>query len=489
MKSLILFSMFACTLGGAGVRAQDTLWTRAYGGDANDYLQAVRLTGDGGYQLCGATESFGAGGGDVYLVRIDAGGDTLWTRTYGGPELDAASAIDRIGDGGFILAGETASFGAGDHDVYLLRTDADGDTLWTRTIGGPSFERGSGVVATTDGRFVIGGRTSSFGAGDHDAYLVITDAQGNVLSTHTYGDCETDIAFAVQETRDGGFILAGVTNSSGAGGFDYYLVKTDRDGGLEWSETYGGEQTDWCHYVVQTSDDGFLLVGSTHSWGSGNGDVYLVKTGNGGEIQWTRVYGGPHSDGANSALQTPDGGYLVASFSGDFSAGWGDIYLLRTDAEGDTLWTQTYGRGGADNRETPGEIRPTDDGHYILPASSEAFGNGIDDAWILKLADDALSRVSPEVGDDRQSASPRLLENYPNPFTGETHIPFSLPRAGRMTIGVYDLLGRKVAHLGSGWMPAGVHVVSWNGAGRPSTFYFVRLVTEDSVSSRKLMLR
>ncbi|MGD9403427.1 MAG: hypothetical protein PVF95_14305, partial [bacterium] len=164
MKAAILAGMIAVAIASAAV-AQDTLWTRVYGGPVNDYLQSARHTSDGGYIFCGATESYGAGDWDVYILRTDAGGDTLWTMTYGGTDHDIASSLEKTAEGDFIITGETASFGAGEHDAYLLKVDENGDTLWARTYGGTGYERGTQVVCAQDGGYAVCGRTSSFGAG------------------------------------------------------------------------------------------------------------------------------------------------------------------------------------------------------------------------------------------------------------------------------------------------------------------------------------
>jgi hypothetical protein len=485
MMRLMLAVLLAATLATGTALAQDTLWTRVYGGPANDYLHPVRQTDDGGYLLAGATESQGAGDWDVYLVRTDESGDTLWTRTYGGSTRDIGSSLAPVSSGGFILAGETTSFGAGDHDVYLLRIDGHGDTLWTRTIGGANYERGSRVIQATDGRLVVCGRTSSFGAGDFDIYLAFVNANGDTTGTHAYGHGQTEIGFAIVEAPDGGFTMAGVTNSIGAGSYDFYLVKTDEQGDVEWERTYGGLGSEWCHDAICTADGGYLIVGATDSWGSGSSDMYLVKTDALGDTVWTRAHGGPVFDGANSVQQTPDGGYIVAGFSGDWTAEWGDLYVVRTDSLGDVLWTETYSRGTLYNLETSGEIRPTADGHYIMAGQCETNGSGVHDAWILKITDSAQTT---SVGDSLGNLGKLALSAYPNPFSDLTRISFTVPEPGPVTLVVHNVLGQRVAVLVDGYLQPGRHGAVWDASSLRPGVYLASLSIRGKVSVTKVVL-
>jgi hypothetical protein len=213
-----------------------TSWWRTYGGTNSDYGCSVQPTADGGYIVAGSTASFGAGNGDVYLIKTDASGDTLWTRTYGGTSDDYGWSVQLTSDGGYIIAGYSSSFGAGDYDVYLIRTSPSGDSLWTRTYGGTSLDKGYSVQQTSDGGYIVVGYTKSYGAGDVDAYLVKTDSSGDALWTRTYGGTNSDNGHSVQQTSDGGYIIAGQTRSFGAGSLDVYLIKTDANGNVAVKE-------------------------------------------------------------------------------------------------------------------------------------------------------------------------------------------------------------------------------------------------------------
>jgi hypothetical protein len=251
---------------------------RTYGGSGDDIGSSVQQTTDGDYIVAGSTYSFGTGSSDVYLIKTDPSGDTLWTRTYGGSDIDYGYSVLQTTDGDYIVAGETQSFGAGPGDVYLIKTDPSGDTLWTRTYGGNGHDWGQSVQQTTDGGYIVSGQTNSFGPGQADVYLIKTDAVGDTLWTRTYGGSGRDYGSSVQQTTDGGYIVAGGTYSFGTGGKDVYLIKTDPSGDTLWTRTYGGSGDDIGSSVQQTTDGGYIVAGRTDSFGAGGYDVYLIKT-------------------------------------------------------------------------------------------------------------------------------------------------------------------------------------------------------------------
>jgi hypothetical protein len=372
----------------------DTLWTRTYGGTDWDYAYSVRQTSDGGYVIAGSSRSLGAGDYDYYLVKTDANGDTLWTRTYGGSLADECTSVWQTSDGGYILTGYTSSFGAGDADVYVVKTNADGDTLWTRTYGGGAWDDASDIQQTSDGGYIIAANTYSFGGSDLDPWLVKIDASGDTLWTHLYpGYLETQTTqfAAVQQTSDGGYIAVGRTEVVRRR-YDIYVVKTDAVGDTLWTRIYTLEgQYDMARSVQQTSDGGYILTGYSNT--PGTDDVYLVKTNSTGDTLWTRAYGGSGQDWGHWGEQTPDGGYIVAGWTMSFGAnpGYANCWLLKTDSSGDTLWTRTY---GGDSSDVAYSAQQTSDGGYVLAGYTDSFGAGERDFYVVKVAGEA---PEPEV--------------------------------------------------------------------------------------------
>ena len=301
----------------------ETLWTRKYGGNDDDYGLSVGLTADGGYIICGFTYSFGAGADDLYLIRTDAGGDTLWARAYGGSGPDAGFSVQQTADGGFIASG----FGDGDwEEAYLVKTNALGDTQWTRMFPGMNWD-GTSVQQTADSGYIVAGTTGG------DAYLLKYDANGDTQWTRTYSGGRTSYGLSVRQTADGGYIVAGRMDS-GTDYNDVYVIRTDGNGQALWTKTFGGTNHDEGLSVQQVADGGYIVVGYTRSYGAGGSDAYVLRLDGNGDTLWTKIIGGPNGDCATSVQLTTDGGYVIAGYTGSFGAGGVDVWLIKTDSLG-----------------------------------------------------------------------------------------------------------------------------------------------------------
>lgn len=381
LSSTVFFGLLVILLI-ASVGASLTGWTRNYGGTDSDYATALVETSDGGYAIAGYTGPFGAGIDDFWLIKTDSLGNLEWTQTYGGTSIDRANSLVQTSDGGYAIAGETLSFGAGMGDFWLIKTDANGNEQWNKLYGGTDRDSQQSLVHTSDGGYAIGGYTYSFSAGGADFWLVKTDANGNVQWNQTYGGPELDAADSLIQTNDGGYAIAGVTHSFGAGGKDFWLVKTDGAGNMEWNQTYGGIEGEGIFTsLVQTSDGGYALAGETESFGAGNQDFWLVKTDPVGNLQWNKTYGGMFSDTARSLVQTSDGGYALAGETNSFGLGNGDAWLVKTDASGNMEWNQTHGGTRSESVES---LVETSDGGYALAGETRSFSAGHIDAWLVK---------------------------------------------------------------------------------------------------------
>jgi hypothetical protein len=415
---------------------------RTFGGAGSDQGFSVQQTVDGGYIIAGRTTSFGAGAYDVYLIKTSVAGFALWTATYGGPSDDFGFSVQQTTDSGYIIAGMTKSRGAGDFGVYLVKTNAAGDTLWTRAYGGTDSDQGWSVQQTTDGGYIIVGTTWSYGAGSADIYLIKTGANGDTLWTRTYGGADNDYAYSVQQTADDGYIIAGFTLSFGAGSEDIYLVKTNAAGDTLWTRTYGGTDPDNASSVQQTVDGGYIITGYTMSFGAGSEDVYLIRTNAAGDTVWTRTYGGTSIDAGNSVQQASDGGYVIAGHTESFGAGGQDAWLIRTDADGDTLWTRTFG----DTADEDGRsVQQTADGGFLVAGWINSFGAGGYDVYLIKT--DSLGNVGIEEPWASPARAPAVsLSCEPNPSSGTTRISLTPQAASSkpLTLRMYDSQGRMV---------------------------------------------
>jgi hypothetical protein len=262
----------------------DMQWNKTYGGVGSDQAFWVTQTNDGGYAMIGRTNSSGAGAFDFWLVKSNSTGDMQWSKTYGGTGNDYGYSLLQAIDGGYTLVGYSNSFGAGGNDVWLIKTDDNGIMQWNKTYGGISGDQAYTVVQTTDGGYVMTGLTASFSigpVGTYDAWLIKTDAAGNVQWNKTFGGNGNEIGMHAFQTIEGGYLIGGTTTSFGAGGQDAWLIKTDSSGNVLWNRTYGGINSETLWSMCQTSDGGFALTIGTSSFGNGtptNQDCYLVKT-------------------------------------------------------------------------------------------------------------------------------------------------------------------------------------------------------------------
>lgn len=339
LRIAVFFLSLTTLLAVSDVSAEDegSGYQRVHGGPEVERGIHLDLVEDGGTIAVGSTRSYGAGAEDIYLVRTDAEGDALWAHTFGGEDEDFGWSVVETSDG-FAVAGFTQSFGKGENDFYLLKISADGDEEWSKTFGGEGNDRCWSLIQTGDGGFLLAGETTSTGAGEEDVWLLKTDPEGTMLWSRSYGGAQSDRCFSVVEADDGGYVLAGQTYSEGAGDRDAYVLKTSADGELEWSKTYGGEASDVAHCVVATSDGAFMVTGYTTSFATAGDDPYLIKIDAEGNSPWTRVL---PLDGVNHTItgdQAADGGFYLVGFTDFRGRGNTAAVLVKTDPEGRMAW-------------------------------------------------------------------------------------------------------------------------------------------------------
>ena len=382
----------------------DVLWTQTFSSSSDDYGYSVRQTLDGGYILTGYTSFSENGGKDLWLIKTDLNGDAIWTHEIGGSADDGGSSLQQTTDGGYIITGFTYSYGNNGGNTWLIKTNSQGTIEWNQTYGGNENQSGSSVQQTTDGSYIIVGITTSWS--QTDTWLIKTDSLGNEEWNQTFGGSDyDDRGFSVQQTEDGGYIITGYTGSYGNGGYDAWLIKTDSEGNEEWNQTFGGSDYDYGHSVQQTEDGGYIITGYTESYGNGGYDAWLIKTDSEGNEEWNQTFDG--SDDGREMQQTTDGGYIIVGESNS-----DDIYLIKTDSEGVVEIEQKY---FSPNRFT-------------------------------------------------------IYKNYPNPFNPVTTLQYDLPEDGLVNITIIDMMGKVVNNLVSSQQRGGYKSVQWNAtnnAGQP----------------------
>jgi hypothetical protein len=366
-------------------------FSRTFGGIGDDNGRAVQQTADGGYILAGDADSYGAGSYDALLIKTDANGSEVWQKTFGGTGEERIRAVQQTSDGGYVISGRTYSYGAGSSDVWLLKTDADGNKVWDKTFGSTAMEDALSHSATSDGGCIIVGKVMPGGLDSSDAWVIKTDADGNQEWAKSYGGSREDAGWSIQQTSDGGYILAGLTLSYGAGNYDVWVIKTDASGDPVWNKVFGGSGDDRGFSIRQTSDGGYVVLGVTTSYGAGSYDFWLIKTDADGNKQWDKTYGGATNDHGRCVVQATDGGYILLGFTESYGVGGFDLWLIKTDDNGNELWSKTYGGSGEDGA---GSAYATSDGGYVISGYTNSYGAGSYDFWLLKLGHgDASSKV------------------------------------------------------------------------------------------------
>lgn len=391
----------------ADISFADEQWAKTFGGSGREEAYSIEQTNDGGYIVAGYTDSFGAGSEDFWVMRLDSSGNIQWQKTYGGTDSDWANSIKQTSDGGYIVAGVTYSFGAGSADMWVLKLRDNGSVQWQKTYGGTDSDFANSVQQTSDGGYVVAGATYSFGAGSADSWILKLLANGDVDWEATYGGAGNDFVNSVQQTSDGGYIVAGDTDSFYENR-SVWVFKLNPVGGTEWEGIYEGTSFDFANSVQQTSDGGYIVAGYTWSSGAGNEDVWILKINSSGYVQWQYTYGGAYNDWAYSARQTSDGGYIVVGVTYSFNTVNGDIWVLKLNRNGDIEWQNSYGSSSGDGAYT---IRQTTDGGYIVGGVTYSFGAAGGDFWILRLTSAGSITFAPGSGASQNSTSSSLASS------------------------------------------------------------------------------
>ncbi|MEO7990221.1 MAG: T9SS type A sorting domain-containing protein [Chryseolinea sp.] len=436
---LIIASLILCSYY-TPLHAQTKVWDRRFGGSEFESCSTSIPTHDGGYLLCGSSSSgiggdksqASRGGIDFWIVKINAKGNKVWDKRFGGKTGDDLSSVVSTSDGGFLLGGWSDSEVGGDKsqpsrgwdDFWILKINGNGVKLWDKRFGGDHIDHLLSMRPTPDGGFLLGGSSYSGVSGDvtepsrgaDDFWVVKIDHRGNKLWDKRYGGELSDLLTEIIVTPDGGFLLAGRSASSKSGEkteatrgeYDFWIVKTDADGNKLWDKTYGGDQYELPGKLLSTPDGGFLIGGATDSEingdvtepsrGTGWDDFWVVKTDADGNKLWDKRFGGNVADGLTSIEPTSDGNFLLGGWSYSDISGektepshdWGDFWMVKMDASGNKLWDKTY---GGDLYEAIYNINPMPHGNFLLVGASQTGINGDKtqssrggyDFWIIKF--------------------------------------------------------------------------------------------------------
>jgi hypothetical protein len=380
----ISLSLFLLASMSSAAFASSEMW-KTYGGEFDDEAAAIVVSSDGGYAIAGTTSSFGAGGHDFWLIKIDENGNMEWNKTYGGTESDMATGLVCTADGGYVMVGETSSYGEGKSDFWLVKVDSSGNMQWNKTFGDQTADIATCMIQTNDGGYALGGYWLENDA-SKDALFVKTDSSGNVQWTRTYGGAEGERVYSVVQTSEGGYALAGVTDSyNDEGKPDFWLVKTDSNGIIEWNKTYTEQNTDSAKSLIQTRDGGYTLGGFVRQAIIDPSDVWVINVDSAGNPVWNVTWEPGEYAMFDSMIQTRDGGYLVSgatSYLKDFFDFSSFMFLLKIDADGIIQWVKTFdGLGDNDSLF----VAQTENDDYALAGTTKSTDEGTYyDIWFTK---------------------------------------------------------------------------------------------------------
>ena len=452
-------------------------WQKSYGGSGSDYANSLQQTADGGYIIAGDTESVNGdvtdnlGFSDGWLIKLNASGTVEWQKTIGGSSYDYAKSVLQDTNGNYVVGGYSYTV-AGGRDYWVVKLNASGDIIWQKTLGGSGADTGYSICQSTDGSYIIAGYTNSSDGdvtgnhGGYDFWLAKLDTSGNLVWQKTLGGTDSDVAFFVSPTTDGGCVATGYSESNngdvtgnhgnypGGGRHDYWAVKLDSYGNLEWQKSLGGSGEDIGTCIRQTAEGGYIISGYTKSGNGdvnpleykGNTDYWVVKLNPSGNVEWKRTLGGSLEDHSYSVWQTMDGNYIVAGETyspntGDVTDNHGsfDAWIVKLNTLGNLVWQKSFGGSKADSSSS---IQQTTDGGFVFAGvSNSADGNVSDnhgnyDFWVVKLSPD-----QPLAVQDVKNAN---INIYPNPVKDVLRI------SGAVSISdveIYDISGKKVSEM------------------------------------------
>ena len=469
------------------------LQEQRYGGEFWEKTWGGTSTSDGGLILTGYTESFAANQADLYIVKVDGNGDTVWTRIYGGLGNDEGYAVAETPDKGFVVAGQQSPLSSEKELAWLLRTDQFGDTLWTRILDSTDFSYVINAARILDdGNILLIGGLFPDVEGTSQGWQTLIDANGKTLWSRSYPTEFDSEFFALDITPEGDFLLAGYVDPVRSDPSNGWLVRTNNEGDLIWQHNYGGDSSESFSTVLATANGDIICTGNTSSFGQGASDFWFLRLSSQGDSLLDAVHGGPGIDYASGVALTADNGIVIAGGTESFGAGSFDAWVLRLNSSGEARWATTL--GGTSFDEAVG-VTVTSDNGYMIYGSTESGQAKVSDMWFARLSSDPVTSVDLEHGNTEVLAGiSQIREIQPNPLHTSTVIKWYQHQPGDVTVTVVDALGTPVQVWNVEGLHTGTHSVQWNGEGvneiaLPSGNYFCRIhVNGKVIGSAPLVL-
>ena len=407
--SLIMLTLISCEGGSEGKKNSSAaptelaFWAKTYGGTGQDYAYSIQQTSDGGYIVAGMGDTFDFDK-DLWVLKLNSDGTVAWQKAYRGDDI-SASFIQQTSDGGYIVLGVIFNDATRKKYFLVLKLNSDGTVAWQqKAYGETGYEYANSIQQTSDGGYIMAGIGIDFDRIDSDFLVLKLNSDGRIAWQKTYGGTKSDSASSIQQTSDEGYIVVGGSNVANE---DVLVLKLNSDGTVVWQKTYGGTKSDSASSIQQTSDEGYIVVGNTYSFGTGSGDFWILKLNSYGTVAWQKTYGGTSYDYASSIQQTSDEGYIVVGNTYSFGTGSGDFWILKLNSDGTVAWQKTYGGTSYDFANS---IHQTSDGGYIVAGYTYSFGAGFCDFWVLKLLSDGTINFNSNSGASTTDTSATVSE-------------------------------------------------------------------------------
>ena len=357
-----------------------------------DYGRSLIQTNDGNYLIVGNMSILGDNYSNALLVKIDYTGEQKWKRDFTFSSTDRLNMVKELADGSLIMAGFTMSATDYSKDVLVIKTDAQGNVEWQRSYGDAQDEIANSIDISNGGGFIITGEVINANTGFGLCHLMKIDDEGELSWSNTFGGSQNDNGFSVTSTNDGGFAITGVTRSLGDNDGDAWLIKVSDSGAIQWERTYGGEDTEFGRAIQQTVDGGYIIIGQTESFGAGSSDAYLLKTDSEGNEMWSQTFGGQGTDQGRYVVESADQGYLISGYTDSFGASGGfNFWMIKTNSLGELEWQRFFGEHG-DDRGLSGI--QTLDGGYAIAGYTSSVGSNSSNILFIKTDDNGNSDSS-----------------------------------------------------------------------------------------------
>jgi uncharacterized delta-60 repeat protein len=471
-----------------------TEWLKAYGTTSHDAIVdhgRIQQTSDGGYILAGYTQTVGVGYSGCLVIKLNSTGAAQWARTFFTSGIENAFSIQQTSDNGYIVAGYTGPLFTPD-DFFVLKLSSAGALQWAKTYGGSGTDIPWDIQQTSDNGYIVAGYTESYGAGNRDFLVLKLNSAGAVQWAKTYGGSGYDHLYSIQQTSDGGYILAGFTLSYGVGSGDMLVLKLSSAGDVQWAKAYGGSGADFPYSIQQTSDSGYIVAGITLSYGQGSYDVLVLKLSSAGDLAWARTFGGSDWDEVRSIQQTSDDGYIVAGYTDSYGAGDNDFLLLKFESDGvydsclfdctpivNSCSPSTSSPSVADSNWTPTV------GSLSLSTSSPTYS--VVDVCTPVVVEENVGHDTPE--SIYLDVIPSVGKNN---FCIKYRIPKSVDISNELSVSLklYDVAGRieRVLFEKNIRCQCGSYTRHLNLSDLPAGIYFLRLEVGDNKTIEKVIL-